>query len=170
MPRSSIPKGNDVLDLLIDDHRSIQQMFTDFTDLDDDDQKRELVSKTCIALTIHATIEEEIFYPAMREFLDEDDLLDDALVEHDIAKEMIAEIEDMSHYEALYDARFRVLGEYVNHHFLEEEEELFPRIREAKFDLVDIGRRLRERRDDLNAQYEPYEEEDEEDEEAENEF
>ena len=98
---------------------------------------------------MHATIEEEIFYPAARAVAAAPTLLDEALVEHASAKALIAQIRDMQADDALYDAKVRVLGEYIDHHVREEENELFPRCRSAGVDLPALGRRLRARKDEL---------------------
>jgi hypothetical protein len=102
---------------------------------------------------VHAQIEEEIFYPAAYEALDEDgnDLLDDAEVEHATCKALIAEIEAMKVGEPLLDAKVKVLGEYVKHHVEEEETELFPECKDAKMDLKALGEQLAIRKKELMA-------------------
>jgi len=100
-------------------------------------------------LTAHATIEEEIFYPAARDAGVEGDLLDEAEVEHASAKDLIAQIRSMSPDDDLYDAKVRVLGEYIDHHVDEEEGEIFPRCREAKMDLAGLGESIAERKSEL---------------------
>jgi len=98
---------------------------------------------------VHATIEEEIFYPAARDAIDEQDLLDEAEVEHASAKDLIAQIQDMDADEELYDAKVKVLGEYVNHHVQEEENELFPQCKSAGLDLKALGVELASRKQEL---------------------
>ena len=88
-------------------------------------------SEICVTLTVHATIEEELFYPAAREAEVETDLLDEAEVEHASAKDLIAQIEGMGPDDELYDAKVTVLGEYIDHHVKEEEGEMFPKCRKA---------------------------------------
>jgi hemerythrin-like domain-containing protein len=100
-------------------------------------------------LTVHATIEEEIFYPAARDVLPEEDLVDEATVEHATAKDLIAQIESMLPDEDLYDAKVKVLGEYIDHHVKEEEEEMFPKVRSAGLDVAAVGEQLKARQEEL---------------------
>ena len=101
---------------------------------------------------MHATIEEELFYPAAREAEVDADLLDEAEVEHASAKELIAQIEAMSPDEDLYDAKVTVLGEYIDHHVKEEEGELFPKCRKSDMDLEGLGEALAARKQELTAE------------------
>ena len=89
-----------------------------------------------MALKVHTQIEEEIFYPQARKTTKDNDLLDEAVVEHAAAKNLIAEIEEMEVGDELYDAKIRVLGEMIKQHVKEEEEELFPELQSAKMDLT----------------------------------
>jgi hemerythrin superfamily protein len=93
-------------------------------------------------LTVHAEAEEEIFYPAAREAIEEQDLLDEAEVEHASAKDLIAQIEAMDSSDPLYDAKVTVLGEYIDHHVEEEEKEMFPKVKKAKLDLEALGEEI----------------------------
>lgn len=129
----------------------MKQWFEEFDRTDDDAKKQELAQRICNALTVHATIEEEIFYPAAYDALDQDgdDLLDEATVEHASAKALIAEIEAMKVGQPLFDAKVKVLGEYIDHHVKEEEGELFPECRDAEMDLVALGKALAERKEQL---------------------
>jgi hemerythrin-like domain-containing protein len=102
-----------------------------------------------LALKVHAQIEEEIFYPRAREATKDDDLIDEAIVEHATVKNLIAEIEEMDVEEELHDAKIRVLGEMVKRHIREEEEELFPELQSAKMDLDAVGKELAERKEEL---------------------
>lgn len=146
-------KTADAIALLKADHREVDAMFKAFEKTDDDAKKQELANNICLALTVHAQIEEEIFYPAAYEALDEDgdDLLDEAEVEHASCKALIAEIEAMSVGEPLFDAKVKVLGEYIKHHVEEEESELFPECRDAKMDLKALGEQLAMRKQELMA-------------------
>ena len=100
-------------------------------------------------LTAHATVEEEIFYPAAREAIGEEDLLDEAEVEHASAKSLIAQIEASGPDEALYDAKVTVLGEYIDHHVQEEEGEMFPKCRESAMNLKALGASMATRKQQL---------------------
>lgn len=146
-------KPSDAIALLKADHKEVDAMFKAYEKTDDDAAKQELADKICMALTVHAQIEEEIFYPAAYEALDEegDDLLDEAEVEHASCKALIAEIETMSVGEPLFDAKIKVLGEYIKHHVEEEETELFPECRDAKMDLKALGEQLAMRKQELMA-------------------
>lgn len=150
---ASAKKPADAIALLKADHKEVDAMFTAYDKTDDDAKKQELADRICMALTVHAQIEEEIFYPAAYEALDEDgdDLIDEAEVEHASCKALIAEIEAMSVGEPLFDAKIKVLGEYIKHHVEEEETELFPECRDAKMDLKALGEQLAMRKQELMA-------------------
>jgi hemerythrin superfamily protein len=115
-----------------------------------------LASQICVALTLHAQVEEEILYPAARTALAHDeDLVDEAYVEHASAKSLVAQIKTMTNDQPLFDAKVHVLGEYIDHHVREEEGELFPKLRKASLDLQAMGARLVERKKQLMAMPEP---------------
>lgn len=135
-----------------DDHREAKGWFKDYEKLEEDAAKQELADRICVALTVHAQIEEEIFYHAAREAIDDDDLLDEAEVEHTSAKQLIAEIQAMKAGDPLFDAKVTVLGEYVNHHVEEEETEMFPESRDSDLDLKALGVQLAERKAELMVQ------------------
>ena len=143
--------ARNAFDVLEEDHREVEEWFDEYDELKDSDEGRkgELAEKICLALKVHAQIEEEIFYPRAREATKDDDLLDEAIVEHATVKNMIAEIEEMDVGEELYDAKIRVLGEMVKRHIREEEEELFPELQSAKMDLDAVGEELAERKEKL---------------------
>ena len=115
-------------------------------------EREALATEICRWLTVHATIEEELFYPAAREAEVDADLLDEAEVEHASAKELIAQIEAMSPDDDLYDAKVTVLGEYIDHHVKEEEGELFPKCRKSDMDLEGLGEALAARKQELTAE------------------
>lgn len=147
-------KPKDALALLTADHNEARAMFKQYEDLGDRAYatKKKLATDVCNALTVHAQIEEEIFYPALRtqgkEF---QDLLDEAEVEHAGAKDLIAQIEGMDPEDDLYDAKVKVLGEQIDHHATEEEDEMFPKCRKTKLDLVALGEELLARKEELMA-------------------
>ena len=143
--------SRNAFDVLEQDHREVEEWFDEYDELkdSDEDRKAELAEKICLALKIHAQIEEEIFYPRAREATKDDDLIDEAIVEHATVKNMIGEIEEMDVGEELYDAKIRVLGEMVKRHIREEEEELFPELQSAKVDLDAVGKELAERKEEL---------------------
>ncbi|QAU34029.1 hemerythrin domain-containing protein [Janthinobacterium sp. 17J80-10] len=145
------PHEKNAIELLKSDHEQVLQLFAKFEKVKDkeDETKRELVEHACSQLTIHAQIEEELFYPALRDVLDERDFLDEALVEHDMAKQLIADLESMEPDEDLYDAKFTVLGEYVKHHIEEEEKEIFAKAKKAGLDMDALGADMRDRKHEL---------------------
>jgi hemerythrin-like domain-containing protein len=118
-------------------------------------RKVAIVQKICNALKMHTTIEEEIFYPAVRQAIHEDDLMDEALVEHAGAKDLIAQLQSMEADDDLYDAKVTVLGEQINHHVEEEEGEMFPKAKRAKVDLTELGAEMAARRAEAMAEMDP---------------
>jgi hemerythrin superfamily protein len=142
--------GTDAVALLKKDHDEVNRMFEEF-EAADEDRKFELAAEICLALTIHATIEEEIFYPQAREAIDAEDLMLEAEIEHDSAKYLIERIQEGEIDEAQLSAMIKVLKEYVGHHINEEQRKMFPRVKRAELDLEAIGRELQERKQELEA-------------------
>ena len=149
--QSARSEGMNAIELLKHDHREVEEYFEEYEDLEDDAEKAELSAKICQALKVHAQIEEELFYPAAREATGDEDLLDEAVVEHAGAKRLIEEIESMEVGEDLYDAKIRVLGEQIKHHVKEEEEKLFPEAERSDMDLKAVGEELEGRKTELMA-------------------
>ena len=144
----------DAISLLTNDHAEVNELFEQYKALAEDEgsmttEKQTLAEEICTMLTVHAAIEEEIFYPAVRDALDDTKLLDEAEVEHQAAKDLIEQIQDSDPGDPLYDARVNVLGEYVNHHVQEEEGELFPQVRDAELDLDELGAEMSARQEEL---------------------
>jgi hemerythrin superfamily protein len=137
------------VEVLEQDHREVETYFDDYEELNDDKAKAELSEKICLALKVHTQIEEEIFYPRARKATKDDDLLDEAAVEHAGAKDLISQIESMKVGDDLYDATVKVLGEQVKHHIEEEEDELFPEVKSAKMDLEGLGKTMAARKAEL---------------------
>lgn len=145
----------DAIALLKQDHRTVEDLFEQFEKARSADRKRSLAEQICMELTIHAQIEEEIFYPACEGAVEED-LLKEAYVEHDGAKVLIAEIEAGSPDEEFYDAKVKVLSEQIEHHVEEEEkrmEGMFSQARRAGLDMDALGDQLRARKEQLMAAY-----------------
>jgi hemerythrin superfamily protein len=132
--------------LLMQDHRKVEKLVQAFKKIDDEDAKEFLVRTVCDALKVHTQLEEQVFYPAARERIDETDLLDEAQVEHNAVKDLIAKLERMRPGDPLYSATFTVLGEYVRHHVQEEEKEMFPKVAKAKMDFEMLAEAMRERK------------------------
>jgi len=146
--------SQDALKMLIEDHKKVAKMFDEFEKMkekedSDEEAKQLLVETACAELTIHAQLEEEIFYPAARDAIEDMDLLDEAEVEHASARQLITELAAMQPGDELYDAKFTVLGEYVKHHVEEEEKELFPKVKKAKLDLAALAEEMLERKMEL---------------------
>ena len=143
------------IELLKRDHDDVDTLFSQYEDSKetaDDNAKEMLVTQICDALTVHAQVEEEIFYPAARRALDGDegkDLIDEAAVEHQTLKDLIARLEAAPTDDPLYDAGVKVLSEYVKHHVKEEENELFPKVKSSQMDLEAIGQQLADRKAEL---------------------
>ena len=146
------PATPDALELLMRDHKEAKALFRKFERLckanASGEEKQAVANEVCRKLSVHARIEEEIFYPAARSEKT-DDLLDEAEVEHASAKDLIAQIEAMGPQDDLYDAKVSVLGEYIEHHVQEEEGEMFRKIKPLKLDLVELGARLMARKQEL---------------------
>ena len=155
MATTANAKTMDAIAMLEADHKKVQKAFKDFEKLKEGGSKREkseIVAQTCADVTVHTTIEEEIFYPAVRKAIKDNDLMDEATVEHAGAKDLIAQLEGMRPGDDLYDAKFTVLGESVNHHIKEEENEMFPKIRKSKLDLKALGQLMAQRKSELEAE------------------
>jgi hemerythrin-like domain-containing protein len=145
----------DAIKLLKADHKEVADMVEKFENGRlSKDKKAATAKQICMALTVHAQIEEEIFYPAAREAVRSgEDLLDEAEVEHGSIKELVAAIENASpDDDELFEARVKVLGEYVKHHVKEEETQLFPKLRKSDMDLDEVGMQLSARKEELMRQ------------------
>ena len=145
----------DALDLLDADHQAVREMFRAYRELAANDapeaRRKALAEQICMELTIHAKLEEELFYPPVREAIRDDDLMDEAEVEHASARDLIVQILSMDPHEELYDAKVTVLGEYIEHHVREEREEIFPKVRRSGVDLARMAGLLRVRRRELES-------------------
>jgi hemerythrin superfamily protein len=139
----------DALKLLKADHTKVKGLFADFEEARTDKQKISLATTICQELTVHTTVEEELFYPAARAALDDDDMLDEADVEHQSAKELISQIEAGAPGKDMWEAKVKVLGEYINHHVKEEETEIFPAVRDTDMDLKALGEQIQTRKEEL---------------------
>jgi len=143
----------DAIALLKADHRTVEDLFEQFENARGKDSKQEIAEQICTELKIHAMIEEEIFYPALRGKID-DDLLNEAYVEHDGAKVLINDITAGGAHEEFYDAKVTVLSEEIEHHVGEEEkpgEGMFAQARDADIDLVELRDRMAARKEELMA-------------------
>ena len=136
----------DALKLLKADHDKVKKLFKEFEKLVEENasgkEKGAIVQEICHELTVHARIEEEAFYPALRKGIEKDDLVDEAIVEHATVKDLIEQISSASRKNGMYDAKVKVLGEYVQHHVKEEESEIFSEAKSAGLDLEKLGKKL----------------------------
>ena len=142
-------QAQDAIAMLTADHKKVKRLFSDFDKLKDagsDEDKASIVDQICNELKIHTELEEEIFYPAVRKAIDDGDLMDEALVEHAGAKDLIAQLEDASPEDDLYDAKVTVLGEQIDHHVKEEEGDMFPKAKKAKVDTEALGATMLKRK------------------------
>jgi hemerythrin-like domain-containing protein len=153
MPNS---RAKDACDLLDADHRAVKKLFKEYEELTESrargaaQKKLDLAHQICTELSVHARIEEEIFYPALRAAIKDTDLLDEAEVEHQTAKDLIAQIQDAAEADDKFDAKVTVLGEYIDHHVKEERGEIFVKARAArKLDLVSMRDELEARKEEL---------------------
>lgn len=149
----------DACTLLDADHRNVKKMFKEYEELTHSraasagQKKRDLADEICMELTVHAQIEEEIFYPALRKAIKETDLIDEATVEHASAKDLIAQIQEATAVDDMFDAKVLVLGEYIDHHVKEERNDIFVKARAARgLDLAAMREQLVARKEDLMAE------------------
>lgn len=145
----------DAIKLLTEEHRKVKKLFSEFAKLAKTDAsnaaKGDVVQQICSALTIHAQVEEEIFYPAVRAAIKDKDLMDEADVEHAEAKSLIAQLKGMKPTDDHYNAKVTVLGENIAHHVSEEEGEMFPKAMKTKLDIEALGEALANRMQELQA-------------------
>jgi hypothetical protein len=149
-------KSAEAINMLKEDHERVEKAFKDFEKLDREDTEaaRQLVTMVCEELKLHTTLEEEIFYPAVREAIDDEDIMNEASVEHETAKMLIEQLENMPPDDPNFHATFTVLGEYVMHHVEEEEDEMFPQAKKSDLDFEALAQRMKERREELMGQME----------------
>jgi hemerythrin-like domain-containing protein len=139
------------IEMLREDHRKVQELFQQFEE-GDDEAKEQVADQTIRELEIHAALEEEIFYPAAREEVDEEETIDEALEEHHVAKLLLAELKKMSPGDKHYEAKYKVLAESVKHHIKEEESELFPSI-QGSLDAEKVGQQMETRKPKLQQKF-----------------
>jgi hemerythrin-like domain-containing protein len=156
MPKSKSRSTKDqplAIELLMADHRKVEDLFEQYEQEKeaDDGTKRQIAKQICDELTVHAQVEEELFYPWLRETLDEDDqdMVEEAQVEHNGAKDLIAQIEAADAIDPAFDAMVKVLGEYIKHHVKEEETEIFPEVAGEKEALDEIGQEMASRKTEI---------------------
>ena len=139
--------------LLKDDHKKVKKLFKEFQSIknrdDSDERKSELVKQICREITVHAQIEEEMFYPAARQAIGDEDVMEEAGIEHASVKQLVSQLESMEPGDPHYDAIVKVMGEYVEHHVREEEDQMFPMLKKAKLDAKGLGEQITRRKEEL---------------------
>lgn len=144
---------NDAISILKADHKLVDGLFKQYEDAKTDKKKKELVDEICKELTIHAKVEEEIFYPAVQAALKDHELVPEAMVEHGSLKDLIAAVKGKQPEGDMYDAKIKVMSEYVKHHVKEEEKEMFPEVKATKLDLAELGEKILARKEKLAKAY-----------------
>lgn len=144
--------AKDAIALLEADHAAVSQLFAEYEKTRSGANKKALVAEICTALSVHAQIEEELFYPAVKAALKDRLMVPEATVEHASVKDLIVQLEGVEPDGEMYDAKVKVLSEYVKHHVKEEHEEMFTQAKASSIDLVELGARMAARKDELLAQ------------------
>ena len=143
--------SQDAITLLKADHAKVSGLFEEYAKARSTAKKKTLVAEICTELTVHAQIEEEIFYPEVKAALKDHLLVPEATVEHASLKDLIAQIETGEPGGEMFDAKVKVLAEYVKHHVKEEQNEMFPKVKKSSLDLLELGSRMADRKADLVA-------------------
>jgi hemerythrin superfamily protein len=151
-PSNSAATPKDATTLLEADHEAVSRLFAEYEKSRSVADKKALVAEICTALDVHVRIEEEIFYPAVKAALKDRLLVPEATVEHAGLKDLMAQIQGVEPDGEMYDAKVKVLSEYVKHHVKEEQNEMFPKAKASSLDMVDLGARMAARKDELLAQ------------------
>lgn len=144
--------GDDAIAALRADHDKVDALFTNFDQVKDgrdSAEKRRLVGEVCREFIAHSTVEEEIFYPALRAQIADDDLMNEAKVEHEGARRLVTELESMDADDDMLNAKMHVLCGYIKHHVREEEQDMFPKARHTALDMVELGARIAKRKRQL---------------------
>jgi hemerythrin-like domain-containing protein len=153
--RANSKAKTDVIEMLMADHQKVKRAFREadkLTEQKDMESLEPLVQQTCAELTVHAEMEEDVFYPAIRKAIKQPELVDEAEVEHASAKELIAQLQQMTSEDDKFAATFKVLGEYVKHHIREEESEMFEQLNRTGIDWEALLQEMQQRRSQLMAE------------------
>jgi hemerythrin superfamily protein len=150
--RGNAPKAQEATALLRADHKLVSGLFAEYEKTRAAARKKALVSRICAELSVHAQLEEEIFYPAIKQALKDKELVPEATVEHATLKQLIAQVEGVEPDGEMFDAKIKVMSEYVKHHVKEEQEEMFPKAKATRLDMVELGAQLSQRKAELIAQ------------------
>lgn len=147
-----VAKTRDAIALLRADHALVSELFAEYEKTRSSSKKKALVSQICTELSVHAQVEEEIFYPAFKAALRDKELIPEATVEHQTLKDLIAQVEGKEPDGEMFDAKIKVLSEYVKHHVKEEQNEMFPKAKGSKLDMEDLGAQILARKEELKPQ------------------
>lgn len=146
---TAVPEPGDAIAMLTADHQAVGQMFAEYEQARSAPHKKALVAEICTALSVHTQIEEEIFYPELQTSLKDKSLVPQATVEHRGVMDLIGQLQGVEPHGEMYDAKVRVLAEYVKHHVRDAHREMFPQAKATSLDMIDIGARMAARKDDL---------------------
>jgi Hemerythrin HHE cation binding domain len=151
---TSLKQGapKDAIALLKADHEAVSQLFAEYERTRSVPNKKALVAEICTALSVHARIEEEIFYPAVQAALKDKLLVPEATVEHAGVKDLLAQLDGAEPDGEMYDAKVKVLSEYVKHHVKEEQTEMFPKVKASSLDIATLGALMATRKEELLSQ------------------
>ena len=148
-PQSRAAKPMEATSLLRADHKLVNDLFDEYEKTKAAGKKKELVAKICLELSVHAQVEEEIFYPAVKQALKDKELIPEATVEHATLKLLIAQVEGVEPDGEMFDAKIKVMSEYVKHHVKEEQNEIFPKAKASKLDMQALGEKIAARKAEL---------------------
>ena len=144
-------KGQEATAMLRADHKRVSDLFAQYEKTRAIPKKKELVAQICTELGVHAEVEEEIFYPAVKQALKDKELVPEATVEHATLKDLIAQVKGVEPDGEMFDAKIKVLSEYVKHHVKEEQNEIFPKAKKTKLDMYALGAQMASRKKELLA-------------------
>ena len=150
--KTTAPAPKDAIAMLKADHAAVSEMFAEYEKSRSIPKKKALVAEICTALSVHAQIEEELFYPDVKAALKDKLLVPEATVEHASVKDLIAQLDGLEPDGEMHDATMKVLSEYVKHHVQEEQNEMFPKAKSSSLDMDDLGAQMAARKDELLAQ------------------
>lgn len=142
-------KPQDAVAMLKADHKKVSGLFDQFAKSRAAATKKKIVAQICLELTVHTTLEEEVFYPAVKAALRDHELVPEANVEHASVKALIAQVKGVEPDGEMYDARVKVMGEFVKHHVKEEQNEMFPKAKKTKLDMLALGAQMAARKAEL---------------------
>ena len=149
LKKTVAPKPQNAIALLRADHKKVSELFQEYEKARSAEKKTTIVAQICTELGIHAQIEEEIFYPAVKQALKDKELVPEALVEHGSLKSLIAQVEGVKPDGEMFDAKIKVMSEFVKHHVKEEQEEMFPKAQKTALDMDELGLQLAQRKEQL---------------------